>query len=317
MGKAQNKLKKAMQAEKQAKEAARKAAYASIPAAAQTAVVPGKAKDGASGTGGASSVQNQQDAGKQDKLQGKCFTADTLICTGQGYRPITEIRKGDDIYSRDAQTGRTELRKVEGVFCTQAHTIRQIWLDGIEKIKATAYHPFYIKEKGWVNAIRLQEGDLAETMDGTARITKIEKFRYEVPVPVYNFCVEGWESYFVSKCRVYVHNGKGKYKGSAAGKKRGNAVGKKGTQTNSKRVWKKGKTQRIDVENPNPGKRDGNIHYHEPDNTKHYYDIEGKYFKDAKTGERSPDKIQKLLDKKKFQEGINRALDYLGEPHAF
>ncbi|MDE7312394.1 MAG: hypothetical protein K2N87_12375 [Eubacterium sp.] len=313
MGKAEHRLKKAKEAERQA---ARQAAQAAIPATTQTVIIPGKAKDGANGAGG-SSEQEQYISSKKRKLQGKCFTGDTLVCTRQGYQPIQELRKGDDIYSRDAKTGETGLRKVEDVFCTQAHTIRQVWMDGMEKIKATAYHPFYIKEKGWVNAINLQEGDLAETMDGTARITKIVKIRYEVPVPVYNFCVEGWESYFVSKCRVYVHNGKGKYKGSAPGEKRGHVDGENGTQTNSNTIWQIGKTERIDVENPKPGARRGNVHYHEPDNSKHYYDIEGKYFKDANTGERSSDSIQELLNNKQFQEKMNRALTYLGEPHAF
>ena len=154
-----------------AKKQVREAVNASIPAIVPSVVIPGKAKVGGSGAGSVSSAQSQQNAGKENKLNGKCFTADTLICTGQGYSPISELKKGDAIYSRDERTGETGLRKVEDVFCTQAHTIRQIWLDGIQKIRATAYHPFYIKEKGWVNAINLQEGDLAETLDGTARIT--------------------------------------------------------------------------------------------------------------------------------------------------
>lgn len=36
----------------------------------------------------------------------------------------------------------------------------------------------------------------------------------------------------------------------------------------SKTVWKNGKNERIDIENFDPG----NIHYHEPDNTKWYLD---------------------------------------------
>jgi len=44
-------------------------------------------------------------------------------------------------------------------------------------------------------------------MDGLAYITKIIKERHEEPVPVYNFHVKEWASYFVGEVRVYVHNG--------------------------------------------------------------------------------------------------------------
>ena len=154
-------------------------------------------------------TQAQKNKNKKKQLKGKCFTADMLILTGRGYRQIKEIRKGDDIYSRNAKTGMTGLRKVAGVFQEEAHTIHHIWLDGKEELKMTAYHPVYVKDRGWVKAIQLRQGDLLETMDGTSQVTKVEKTRHEEPVEVYNFQVEEWESYFVSKMRVYVHNGEG------------------------------------------------------------------------------------------------------------
>lgn len=41
-------------------------------------------------------------------------------------------------------------------------------------------------------------------------IIKVEKTRHEEIVPMYNFHVKDWTSYFVGQVRVYVHNG-GKY----------------------------------------------------------------------------------------------------------
>ncbi|MDA1476424.1 hypothetical protein [Bacillus changyiensis] len=79
-------------------------------------------------------------------------------------------------------------------------------------------------------------------------------------------------------------------------------LGRNGPQCTSHTTWKNGKTERIDVENPNPGERDGQIHYHEPDNTKWYLDIENKEFYNQKTGELAPKKIQKPLKDKKFPE---------------
>lgn len=53
-------------------------------------------------------------------------------------------------------------------------------------------------------------------------------------------------------------------------------LGKNGTQFESKTTWQNGKTERIDVKNPASGERPGQIHYHEPNNTKWYFDIEEK-----------------------------------------
>ena len=136
----------------------------------------------------------------------KCFTGDTLVYTKHGYKPIKEIFKGDEVYSRDEKTGETSLKEVIETFRTTTHTVYHIWADGKEEFKTTAYHPVYVQEQGWVTAINLREGDTIETMDGLVHITKVEKTRHEEKVPVYNFHVKDWVSYFVGKICVYVHN---------------------------------------------------------------------------------------------------------------
>lgn len=140
------------------------------------------------------------------RLVKSCFTGDTLVYASQGYCFIEELCRGDNIYTRKEGTEETALREIEEVFCTQAHTIYHIWLDGKEEIKTTAYHPIYIAGQGWVSVINLKEGDIAETIDGTAQITKIVKERYEEPVTVYDLQVKDWESYFVGETKLYVHN---------------------------------------------------------------------------------------------------------------
>jgi hypothetical protein len=90
-------------------------------------------------------------------------------------------------------------------------------------------------------------------------------------------------------------------------------VGENGTQTTSKTTWKNGKTERIDVENPNPGKRPGEVHYHEPNNKKWRFDIESGTFVDPKTRVPAPPKIQKKLKDKNIINGIRKGLDVLGE----
>ncbi len=146
---------------------------------------------------------------KGECVNGRCFTGDALIYTRHGHKPIKEIQKGDEVYSRNAETGEIGFKEVEEVFYTTAHTIYHVWIDGKEEIKTTAYHPVYVEGQGWVTAINLREGDAIETMDGMVCITKIVKERHEEPVPVYNFHVKDWASYIVGEVRVYVHNGKG------------------------------------------------------------------------------------------------------------
>ena len=90
-------------------------------------------------------------------------------------------------------------------------------------------------------------------------------------------------------------------------------LGANGTQVSSKTTWKNGKTERIDVENPSPGERPGQIHYHDANNNKYYYDIDSNTFYDQKTGELAPKSIQKLLNDKEFMKGIEKALQILGE----
>lgn len=45
-----------------------------------------------------------------------------------------------------------------------------------------------------------------------------------------------------------------------------------GTQVSSKTTWQNGKTERSDVENPAPGERPGQVHYHDSNNNKYYYE---------------------------------------------
>ncbi len=95
---------------------------------------------------------------------------------------------------------------------------------------------------------------------------------------------------------------------------RSGPIGTNGTQSSSVTKWKaKDSKARIDVENPAPGKRDGQIHYQDANNKKWIYNIDDGKFYSADTNELAPRSIQKLLDDPKFYSGIQKALDLLGE----
>jgi RHS repeat-associated protein len=96
----------------------------------------------------------------------------------------------------------------------------------------------------------------------------------------------------------------------AAVKQVGKEVAKKflsnQTQTNSKTLWKGKGKERIDVENPNPSQRVGQVHYQDNNGNKYIYDPSKGAFNNA------PDKVNKLLKNQDFKTGIEKGLKYLG-----
>ena len=90
-------------------------------------------------------------------------------------------------------------------------------------------------------------------------------------------------------------------------------IGEKGTQTTSTTTGKNGSTERVDVENPSPGQRPGNIHYHDPNNTKWYYEIGLNVLVDQLTKELAPPKVQKIVNSEWFKKAVKKALKILGE----
>jgi hypothetical protein len=89
----------------------------------------------------------------------------------------------------------------------------------------------------------------------------------------------------------------------------GAMIGSKGTQLTSKTMWLKG-SYRIDVENPNPGQRPGQIHFQDQATG-------AKYLYNFKTGEFDgmPNSLKKELAKKfpDFAKGITKGRSALGE----
>jgi len=111
------------------------------------------------------------------------------------------------------------------------------------------------------------------------------------------------------------HNGEAVKQGGDSSK----MFGAKGTQTQSTKVWQdKGSKARIDVENPSPGERPGQVHYHDAKNKKYMYDPATDRFYDENPDTKNwdieaPRSVNKLLKNERFRKGIEKALKYLGE----
>ena len=91
-------------------------------------------------------------------------------------------------------------------------------------------------------------------------------------------------------------------------------LGENGTQIGgSKTTGKNGSTERVDVENPNPGVRPGDLHYHESNNIKWRYNVNTGNLVDPDTGELAPPSVQKVMKETWFQKVIKKGLKILGE----
>jgi hypothetical protein len=83
-------------------------------------------------------------------------------------------------------------------------------------------------------------------------------------------------------------------------------LGERGTQMPSKTLWRNGRA-RLDVENPAPGQRPGQLHYQEG-TAKYLYDPSTRSFVGA------PQRVNALLrEDPKFAAAVEKALRYLGE----
>jgi filamentous hemagglutinin len=84
-------------------------------------------------------------------------------------------------------------------------------------------------------------------------------------------------------------------------------LGEKGAQFASKTIWKGDGKERIDVENPNPGQRPGQIHYQDNDGNKYLYDPSTNTFLGA------PNAVNRLMNDSSFSAAIQKGLNkYLG-----
>ena len=76
-----------------------------------------------------------------------------------------------------------------------------------EEIITTETHPFYVNNRGFVNAGELKVDD--ELLDSNGNTLLIESYEIELtdePTTVYNFQVEDFHTYYVGENGVLVHN---------------------------------------------------------------------------------------------------------------
>jgi hypothetical protein len=145
--------------------------------------------------------------GKCDK-PGVCFAPGTLVHTATGLVAIEELSAGDQVWSRDDQTGDEGFRPIARTFVTLDQPLLALSLEdaggAVETLEVTAPHPFWIEGRGWVAAGQLQPGDQVAGAGGDLRV--VENQATGRTTTVYNFEVEEFHTYFVGAGAAWVHN---------------------------------------------------------------------------------------------------------------
>jgi hypothetical protein len=139
-----------------------------------------------------------------------CFTGETPLLTPYGSQRIDQFRPGDLVLSRSESdpNGPIEAKRVEEVF-VRLGRILHLHVGG-QLIRTTPEHPFYINNKGWLDAGQLQIGDWLASHDG--RWVAVEEvFDTGEHETVYNLRVADWHTYFVGSPNewgfsVWAHN---------------------------------------------------------------------------------------------------------------
>jgi Holliday junction resolvase-like predicted endonuclease len=148
-------------------------------------------------------------------ITGRCFAAGTLVATATGLVPIESVEVGDHVYAFDDATGQERLAQVVAL---HHRDVEEVWVlrIGDQVIETTDEHPFYVAERGWTEASRLDVGD-AVILSGGERLPVVGVQRVPESATVYNFEVEGLHSYFVGELGVVVHNCRSKLNTTAIG----------------------------------------------------------------------------------------------------
>jgi RHS repeat-associated protein len=131
------------------------------------------------------------------------FSAETLVATENGLKPIDEVTEGELVYAYNEATGEVGLYPVTDEIAHLDSRIVTLTIDG-ERIYTTPEHPFYANGQ-WIDAGKLRIGDLVRRLDG--RMGDVEAVIVEERQQVmYNLTVAEAHTFFVGEQQWLVHN---------------------------------------------------------------------------------------------------------------
>ncbi len=144
-----------------------------------------------------------------NNLRRQCasFSADTLIATPDGDKPISEIEVGDVILAYSEATEEVDLYHVSATHTQRHDSTLDITIDG-ETLHTTDEHPFYVvrdDQEQWVKAQDLHIGDSVLSGLGETGIVE-DIIIIDQPQTMYNLTVSLVATYLVGDGQWVVHN---------------------------------------------------------------------------------------------------------------
>jgi hypothetical protein len=223
----------------------------------------------------------------------KSFSADTEVLMADGTtKPISDITVGDQVWALDPETGEAGPRTVTAIWPHQDLLI-EFTVDGGTITTTEDHHFWNHTDNQWQQTQHIDPGDLLLTPNGFVTAGTLN-WTTTHRAPAFDLTIEDIHTYFVSagNTHILVHNC-------------GGMLGEGGPQFTSKTLTTR-PGYRIDVENPNPGGRPGQLHL-QAGSAKYLYDF------DAGVWVGLPRNLQRVVaSDPAVARAIVRARQYLG-----
>jgi len=133
-----------------------------------------------------------------------CFVGGTLVATKEGFKPIEDVKPGDQVWSFDEESAEFSLQPVLQVFKRLTDATISLKVGGV-MVECTPEHPFWVESRGWTGASSLEAGDHILALSDETQIVGSVIYR-QANAAVYNFEVRHSHSYCVSTAGLVVHN---------------------------------------------------------------------------------------------------------------
>lgn len=137
-----------------------------------------------------------------------CFVAGTTVHTKNGLKRIEHIQIGDEVLSRNMETGRVSYEPVVTLHQKETDTLTSVIVTDAEghteTLNSTPEHLYYVEQQGWIEAQSLKQDDILVTP--TTMLTVQSVAHYKEQQYVYNFEVRNAHTYYVGQYGILVHN---------------------------------------------------------------------------------------------------------------
>lgn len=135
-----------------------------------------------------------------------CFVAGTLVLmAGSSLKPIQQISAGDLVLSRDEKTGQNAAKQVLATSATQTTSTLILTFSNGEVVECTNDHPFYVEGQGFISADQIRIGSSIISYNSSpSKLLNVQNLQERKQV--YNLTVADFQTYFVGKNGLWVHN---------------------------------------------------------------------------------------------------------------